>query len=104
VHSYGDEHFVNTSEQQTRVSAPPRFPEVSEHAAAGGASAPLPGTVRAVLVEPGQRVTRGQVLIVLDAMKIEHQITADADAQVGEVRVQAGQRVDAHELLVVLHA
>ena len=39
---------------------------------------------------------------MLDAMKIEHHITAETDGEVIEVRVQPGQRVDAHDVLVVL--
>jgi propionyl-CoA carboxylase alpha chain len=103
VQSYGDEHYVNTVDTQTRVDIPPRFARAEDAGAAVGPVAPLPGTVRAVLVEPGQRVTRGQPLVVLDAMKIEHRITAETDAEIAEVRVQAGDKVDAHQLLVVLH-
>ncbi len=102
VHSYGDEHYVNTPQWQVQVTPPPRFGDADSVAVAAGPSAPLPGTVRAVLVRPGDRVTRGQPLIVLDAMKIEHRIAAGADGAVAEVRVRVGDRVDAHQLLVVL--
>lgn len=99
---YGDDVYVNTTEHQTHQALPRRFPEAATHTSAAGTAAPLPGTVSAVLVQPGDRVQPGQTLLVLDAMKIEHQITADAEATVREVRVQTGQKVGAHEVLVVL--
>jgi len=102
VHSYGDEHYVNTSLFQVRVQVPARFADADAGATAAGPTAPLPGTVRAVHVRPGDRVQPGQTLVVLDAMKIEHHITADAEAVVAEVRVEVGQKVDAHQVLVVL--
>jgi propionyl-CoA carboxylase alpha chain len=103
VHSFGGEHYVNTWHDQTRVCIPPRFGDSAEGVAdAAGPTAHLPGTVRAVLVQPGERVRPGQTLVVLDAMKIEHHVTADAEAQVAEVRVEPGQKVDAHQVLVVL--
>jgi biotin carboxyl carrier protein len=55
-----------------------------------------------VHVAPGDAVTTGQALIVLEAMKMEHRITADADGTVLEVAVAVGDAVDAHEVLVVL--
>jgi propionyl-CoA carboxylase alpha chain len=99
---YGEDVYVNTTEHQTRMQLQPRFVEASDTSTSGGPVAPLPGTVSAVLVQPGERVQPGQTLVVLAAMKIEHQITADAEATVREVRVQPGQKVGAHEVLVVL--
>ena len=67
-----------------------------------GPVAPLPGTVIAVHVVPGDVVAEGQLLLVLEAMKMEHKITAAAAATVAEVRIGVGDRVDAGDLLVVL--
>jgi propionyl-CoA carboxylase alpha chain len=69
-----------------------------------GPVAPLPGTVIAVNVVAGDVVSEGQLLLVLEAMKMEHKITAAAAATVAEVRVGVGDRVDAGDLLVVLEA
>jgi propionyl-CoA carboxylase alpha chain len=102
VYSYGTEHYVNGRGWQTRLDDAPRFAETTDTAAATGPTAPLPGTVVAVLVEPGDRVRGGQPLVILDAMKIEHAVAASADGTVSEVRVKAGQRVDAHDVLIVL--
>ena len=71
-------------------------------AAAAGPSAPVPGTVSAVLVAPGDAVVAGQTLVVIEAMKMEHRITADDDATVAEVRVAVGESVEAHQVVVTL--
>jgi propionyl-CoA carboxylase alpha chain len=57
-----------------------------------------------VRVQAGERVTAGQVLVVLEAMKMEHHIKAPADGRVAEVRVAEGQHVDNGTLLLVLDA
>jgi biotin carboxyl carrier protein len=54
----------------------------------------MPGTVLDVRVQPGQVVERGTVLLVLEAMKMEHSLTAPWPARVADVKVRAGQRVE----------
>jgi biotin carboxyl carrier protein len=83
---------------------PPRFADHESDLAGSGPVCPLPGRVIAVHVEPGTRVGDGTVLMVIEAMKMEHTITAHADAVVTEVRFGVGDRVDAGDLLVVLAA
>ncbi|WP_395159481.1 biotin carboxylase N-terminal domain-containing protein [Ilumatobacter sp.] len=82
----------------------PRFVEHELDDAGGGPICPLPGTVIAVHVEVGQTVGEGHVLMVVEAMKMEHKITATAAATVGEVRFAVGDRVDQGDLLVALEA
>ncbi len=80
----------------------PRF-EVHDTAEIGGGPiCPLPGTVIAVHVSAGEQVAEGQTLMVVEAMKMEHQITAVAPATVTEVRFAVGDRVDAGDLLVAM--
>jgi propionyl-CoA carboxylase alpha chain len=62
----------------------------------------MPGTVVRVEVNVGDRVAKGQVLVVIEAMKMEHRIAAPADGVVAEVRVGAGDSVDNNQVLVVL--
>lgn len=64
--------------------------------------APMPGLVVAVHVEAGQQVTKGMSLIVLQAMKMENELTAREDARVKEVLVSAGQPVEQGQTLVTL--
>ena len=51
-------------------------------------------------VAPGDLVTAGQTLMVMEAMKVEHRVSAPADGKVIEVLVAAGDNVDAHQVLV----
>ena len=81
------------------------------HGAGGGASAgdgailaPMPGKVIAVEVAEGERVVRGQKLVVLEAMKMEQAMVAPFDGKVVEVKAQAGGQVSEGALLVRLEA
>jgi len=80
----------------------PRFPEAAQVAQAGGCEAPMPGRVVAVVVAVGQRVSRGDALVVLEAMKMEQTLAAPQDGEVVAVHVEAGARVDAGAPLVTL--
>jgi len=64
--------------------------------------APMPGLVKAVLVAAGDRVRRGDRLAVLEAMKMEHALTASRDGVVSEVLTQAGAQVEAGAPLIRL--
>ena len=65
-------------------------------------AAPMPALVTKILVEPGQRVSRGAPLVILEAMKMEHQITAPWDGTVEEIRCKAGEMVQPPDDLIVL--
>ncbi len=65
-------------------------------------TAPMPSTVRKVLVEPGSRVAKGDTLLVLEAMKMELPIRAGADAVVRAVHCREGQLVQPGATLVDL--
>ncbi len=74
---------------------------------AGGASAPgdalramMPGVVTRLLVEPGQQVAAGDVLLVLEAMKMENEIRSDRDATIGTIHVQTGQKVATGDAMI----
>ena len=72
-------------------------------AAAGGArtvSAPMPGKVLSVNVTPGQAVKSGEVLLILEAMKMENEIMAPADGTVDTVPATAGANVNSGDVLV----
>jgi biotin carboxyl carrier protein len=62
----------------------------------------MPGIVREVLVEPGRDVARGAPLCILEAMKMQNEVRADADGRVAEVHVKAGTTVAKGDPLVTL--
>lgn len=68
----------------------------------GGLEAPMPGVVTKVLVAPGDAVTKGQPLVAIEAMKMEHLVRAPRDGRVAAVPVAAGAMVAAGTRLVEL--
>ena len=73
--------------------------------AQGGAKtilSPMPGTIVDVQVGPGEKVTKGQTLMILEAMKMENEILAPHDCTVMETHVSKGASVNAGDLLVTL--
>lgn len=92
-----------------KVAAPkveaPKAPAKEAVAAGAGEhsiDAPMPGKIVKVLVKEGQSIKAGDVLLVLEAMKMQNEITADADGTVKAVNVEAGQNVKVKESLVLL--
>jgi biotin carboxyl carrier protein len=68
--------------------------------APGEVLAPIPGNVLQVLVEPGQVVAAGQVVCILEAMKMENEIAAPAGGTVDAVKVEPGEAVGAGHVLM----
>lgn len=68
---------------------------------AGHLGAPMPGVISTVAIAAGQKVKAGDVLLSIEAMKMETALHADRDATVTEVLVKAGDQIDAKDLLVV---
>jgi acetyl/propionyl-CoA carboxylase alpha subunit len=93
---------VDSSLGSSSYDVVPRFPDPLHAVAHGSLVAPMPGSVVRVLVEPGAAVAKGQPLVVLEAMKMEHTVASPADCTVTEVQVAAGQQVDAGAVLVVV--
>ncbi len=104
VARYGDTTFVDDGERSTAWRTRPRLPDSDAALVAGGPVSEVPGTVVEVLVAPGDTVTAGQRLVVLEAMKMEHPALAAADGVVETVHVEVGQYVEAHATLVTLGA
>ncbi|MEU7743974.1 biotin carboxylase N-terminal domain-containing protein [Nonomuraea sp. NPDC049158] len=74
------------------------------HAGDGVVRSPMPGTVLVVKAQPGDQVSAGQPLLIVEAMKMEHTVTAPCDGRVTELPVQAGQPVDMDAVLAVVTA
>ena len=60
----------------------------------------MPGVVSTLAVKSGEKVVAGDVLLSIEAMKMETAIHAEQDGVVGEVHVKAGEQIDAKDLLV----
>jgi len=80
----------------------PRFPKTGAEDDSGGLVAPMPGNVLKMHVTVGEKVEKGHLMVILEAMKMEHQITAPQAGTVSAVHVQEGDQVANGELLIVL--
>ncbi|MGO8505467.1 pyruvate carboxylase [Rhizobium leguminosarum] len=101
--------FFELNGQPRRIKVPDRA-----HGATGAAvrrkaepgnavhvGAPMPGVISRVFVSPGQSVNAGDVLVSIEAMKMETALHAEKDGTISEVLVRAGDQIDAKDLLVV---
>jgi propionyl-CoA carboxylase alpha chain len=102
VHKVGATSFVDSSEGSVSLTALPRYPLPLPEAPEGSLIAPLPGAIGRVLVVPGQRVAAGDLLLTVEAMKLEHPVHAPADGVISDLRVSAGAQVETGTLLAVL--
>ncbi len=88
------------------VAAAPAAPAPAAPAAPAAegkpVAAPMPGTIVSVNVTQGQAVKSGDVLVILEAMKMENEIKAPADGTVASVNVNKGESVDSGQTLVTL--
>ncbi|GHE00276.1 ATP-binding protein [Streptomyces alanosinicus] len=100
VTRYGDEIHVDS----TRLTALPRFPDPTAQLAPGSLLAPMPGTVVRIAegLTEGATVHAGQGLIWLEAMKMQHQISAPVTGTLTALHARTGQQVEPGMLLAVV--
>jgi acyl-CoA carboxylase subunit alpha len=104
VASHGDDWFVDSPSGAVTLAGLPRFADPQTQVAAGSLLAPMPGTVVRVAVARGDRVTEGQPLLWLEAMKMQHQINAPAGGVVAELGVGPGDQVEVGRVLALVRA
>ena len=88
--------------EEVKAAAPAAAPKVAAGAGEHSIDAPMPGKIVKLVANEGQAVKAGDVLLILEAMKMQNEITADSDGTVKKFNVAAGQSVKAHESLVIL--
>lgn len=79
-------------------------PKAAAPVAAGAATitAPMPGKILEVKAKAGDAVKRGDVVLILEAMKMQNEIMAPADGKIADIRVSAGQAVATGDVMVVM--
>jgi propionyl-CoA carboxylase alpha chain len=103
VNRIGDVSYVDSTEGSVVLTEIPRFPVPESHDDVEGTlHAPLPGAVGRVFVVPGQHVVAGELLLTLEAMKMEHAVHAPASGTIAALPVSAGAQVDTGTVLAVI--
>ena len=98
----GDQLIVQGPNGDVSFTEQPRFTLPGAEEDAGGFIARMPGKDLELRVSPGDRVSAGDTVLVLEAMKMEHPMRASEDGTVSEVRVAEGDQVEAGTLLLVV--
>jgi propionyl-CoA carboxylase alpha chain len=96
--------YVDSARGPVHLVALPRFPEPGSAVEKGSLVAPMPGNVIRIGATVGDTVTAGQPLIWLEAMKMEHTITAPADGVLAELNVDTGHQVEVGAVLARVDA
>ena len=99
VARYDQDVYVDSARGPVHLFALPRFPEPGSAIEKGSLVAPMPGNVIRLGADVGDAVTAGQPLIWLEAMKMEHTITAPSDGVLAELNVNTGQQVEVGAVL-----
>lgn len=98
----GETVYVDSALGSEVLSEMPRFPVAAEAEAEGSLRAPMPGLVSRVAVVAGDTVAEGQLVLVIEAMKMEHPVRAPHAGKLSELRVEAGHQVDTGDVLAVV--
>ena len=97
-----ERYHVHSLEGSLSLRELPRFPDRSAVVVPGACVAPMPGKIVQLRVASGDAVRQGQVLLVMEAMKMEHTVTAPEDGVVSALHVAEGDQVEADALLAVV--
>ena len=103
VYRQGMQWYVHGRSGDLQITELPRYPVSGIDELAGGLTAPMPGAVLATEVNSGDKVSKGDLLLILEAMKMEHRITAPMDGIISELHVATGDQVENGQLLVTLN-
>ncbi|HKF23659.1 MAG TPA: biotin carboxylase N-terminal domain-containing protein [Candidatus Angelobacter sp.] len=104
IRRHGDEYYIRSDLGQRTIKRMPRYPRGAAAGKHQTANSPMPGQVLRILVSLGQRVKAGDVLVVLEAMKMEQNINATMDGLVAAILVKPGQIVAPGQMLVEIQS
>ena len=104
VSPHADDWLIHSNHGDLCLTELPRYPSTDSDESGGGLTAPMPGSVLETQVAAGAKVAKGDLLVILEAMKMEHRITAPRDGVVESVHVNVGEQVENAQLLVTLAA
>lgn len=102
VQQHGSQWLVHGDSGDLVLNEAPRYPDSRGVDTGGGLTAPMPGAVLTTEISAGAKVAKGDLLVILEAMKMEHRIVAPRDGVVEQVHVSVGDQVDNAQLLVTL--
>ena len=102
VRQVGDRIHVDGPDESASFTVVPRFADPADQVAAGSLLAPVPGVVIEVAKQVGAEAATGEVVVVLEAMKMQHAIKAPTDGMVTALPVAVGTQVAAGEVLAVI--
>lgn len=89
--------------QEVKEAAPVNAPAASGQAGNITINAPMPGKIISVKASIGQAIKKAEVILILEAMKMENEIVASQDGIIASINVSAGQTVEAGDLLATLN-
>ncbi|MDE0231497.1 MAG: ATP-grasp domain-containing protein [bacterium] len=102
VNRVGDTHYVDGPGGLSRLVEKDRYPMPGGAEQSGSLQAPMPGRVVEVISGEGDQVEKGQVLVVMEAMKMEHGLRAPHPGKVVSVLAAPGEQVESGQVLVVM--
>ena len=98
----GQDLWVDSPLGSVKLSLIDRLPAPERIAETGSLIAPMPGNVTKIAAVAGDPVTAGQLVLVIEAMKMEHQILAPTSGVLAELRVSQGTQVNAGDVLAIV--
>lgn len=97
-----DDSIPATENQNSSKTAPTPSTTSSNSTGAKEIHAPMSGTILKINVQTGQKVTQGETLVILEAMKMENEIVAPENGVVKDIHIQVNDRVESDQLLLTL--
>jgi len=104
VHRVGETYYIDSALGSSVLEERSRFPEPTEQTPAGSLVAPLPGIVNAVKVKKGDSIAAGDVVMVIESMKVFHSIAAPLAGRIVDIHVEAGHHVQSGAPLAAIEA